>query len=193
MDRPLEIAFHNLQSSESVESEIRRQVERLETRYGNMTSCRVSVEALHQHHQTGNLYEVHISVAVRGKDLAVSQEPHHATARYAHPDVHTTLRDAVKAIDKQLASASRGRHRGGSAAAGAGDGPLAGQVALIEPGSDHGFLIDNNGTQLYFHRDSVTNGRFETMQRGDLVHYVAETTDTGPVAIKVRLTTSGAS
>ena len=193
MDRPLEIAFHNLQSSESVETEIRRQVERLETRYGNMTSCRVSVEALHQQHQTGNLYEVHISVSVRGKDLAVSQEPHHAKERYAHPDVHTTLRDAFKAIEKQLSSASRGRHRGGSGVAGAGDGPLAGQVALIDPGSDHGFLIDNSGTQLYFHRDSVTNGRFETMRRGDLVHYVAETTDTGPVATKVRLTTSGAS
>ena len=193
MDRPLEIAFHNLQSSESVEAEIRRQVERLETRYGNMTSCRVSVEALHQQHQTGNLYEVHISVSVRGKDLAVSQEPHHAKERYAHPDVRTTLRDAFKAIEKQLSSASRGRHRGGSGTAGAGDGPLAGQVALIEPGSDHGFLIDNSGTQLYFHRDSVTNGRFETMQRGDLVHYVAETTDTGPVATKVRLAMAGTS
>ena len=187
MQSPLEIAFHNLQASESVEAEIRRQVDRLETRYGNMTGCRVSVEALHQQHQSGNLYEVHISVSVRGKELAVSQEPHHAKERYAHPDVHTTLRDAFKAIEKQLASASRGRHRGGSATAGAAEALLAGKVALIEPGSDHGFLIDNGGTQLYFHRDSVTNGRFEAMRPGDPVHYTPETTDTGPVAVKVRL------
>ena len=185
MDRPLEIAFHNLQASESVEAEIRRQVERLETRYGNLTGCRVSVEALHQQHQTGNLYEVHVVLSLPGRDLAVSREPHHARERYAHPDVHTTVRDAFKAIEKQL-SGVRGR-RHGAAVAAAADGPLAGQVALIEPGSDHGFLIDNAGTQLYFHRDSVTNGRFEALQPGDPVRYTPETTDTGPVAVKVRL------
>ena len=190
MDRPLEIAFHNLQPSESVEAEIRRQVERLETRHGHLTGCRVSVEALHQQHQTGNLYEVHVTLSLRGKDLAVSREPHHAKERYAHPDVHTTVRDAFKAIGKQLESL-RDRRRG-PAAGGVADGPLAGQVALIEPGSDHGFLTDNTGTQLYFHRDSVTNGRFETMQPGDPVHYVPETTAAGPVAVKVRVAPSGA-
>ncbi len=189
MDRPLEIAFHNLQASESVEAEIRRQVERLEERHGPLTGCRVSVEALHQQHQTGNLYEVHVILSVRGRELAVSREPHHAKERYAHPDVHTTVRDAFKAIEKQL-SGLRERRRG--SAQGAADGPLSGQVALIEPGADHGFLIDNGGTQLYFHRDSVTNGRFETLQAGDVVHYVPETTDTGPVAVKVRLTPTGA-
>lgn len=188
MDRPLEIAFHNLQSSESVEAEIRRQVERLETRYGQLNGCRVSVEALHQQHQTGNLYEVHVTLSVPGRELAVSKEPHHAKERYAHPDVHTTVRDAFKAIEKQLAGLRDRRH--GASLGGAAGGPLAGQVALIEPGADHGFLIDNSGTQLYFHRDSVTNGRFETMQRGDLVHYMPDTTDTGPVAVKVRLATA---
>lgn len=185
MDRPLEIAFHNLQSSESVEAEIRRQVDRLETRYGHLTGCRVSVEALHQQHQTGNLYEVHVTLSVPGRELAVSREPHHARERYAHPDVHTSVRDAFKAAEKQLGG-YKGKQRGQAATTAAG-GVLAGQVALIEPGADHGFLIDNSGTQLYFHRDSVTNGRFETLRRGDSVHYVPETRDTGPVAVKVRL------
>lgn len=186
MDRPLEIAFHNLQSSEAVEAEIRKQVDRLETRYGNLTGCRVSVEALHQQHQTGNLYEVHVTLSVPGRELAVSREPRHAKERYAHPDVYTSMRDAFRAAEKQL-QGFKGRQRGSQSVAGTGSSALAGQVSLIEPGADHGFLIDNRGTQLYFHRDSVTNGRFEALQRGDAVHYVPEDGDSGPVAVKVRL------
>ena len=43
------------------------------------------------------------------------------------------------------------------------------------------------GTQLYFHRDSVTSGRFEELRRGTSVHYVEEDGDAGPVATKVRV------
>lgn len=191
MDRPLEIAFHNLQASESVEAEIRRQVKRLEVRYGHLTGCRVSVEALHQQHQTGNLFEVHVTMSVPGRELAVSREPHHARERHAHPDVYTSLRDAFRAAEKQL-EAYKARQSDHTLAPSPNAGALAGQIALIEPGADHGFLIDNVGTQLYFHRDSVTNGRFETLKRGDAVHYVPEDGSGGPVAIKVRLASSPA-
>ncbi len=105
MDRPLEIAFHNLQASESLEAEIRKQMERLETRYGHLTGGRVSVEALHQQHQTGNLYEVHVTLSRPGQEIAVSHEPHHARERRAHPDVRSAVRDAFRAVEKQLETA----------------------------------------------------------------------------------------
>jgi cold shock CspA family protein len=184
MERPLEIAFHNMSTSESLESEIRAHVEKLERRFGRLIGCRVSVEALHQQHQTGNVYEVHIIMSVPGQDLAVSREPHRAKERYANPDVRTSMRDAFKAAERQL-EAWKGRKRedtsppSGSA--------LGGQVAQIVPEGDHGFILTNTGTQLYFHRDSVTNGRFQDLKRGDLVHYVEEEGDAGPVAAKVRL------
>ena len=118
MDRPLEIAFHNLQASESVEADIRAQVERLETRYGRMIGGRVSVEALHQQHQTGNLYEVHITLSLPGREIAVSHEPHHAHERRAHPDVRSTVRDAFRAVEKQLEAAKEKRREGTAAARG---------------------------------------------------------------------------
>ena len=40
MDRPLEIAFHNMESSESLESMIRAHVERLDKRHGRLIGCR---------------------------------------------------------------------------------------------------------------------------------------------------------
>jgi ribosome-associated translation inhibitor RaiA len=102
MERPLDIAFHNMESSAELEAEIRRHVDKLAKLYDRLTACRVSVEALHQQHRTGNLYEVHVIMSVPGRDLAVSHEPHRARERYAHPDVHATLREAFHAAERQL-------------------------------------------------------------------------------------------
>jgi len=187
MDRPLEIAFHNMPSSPAIEAEIREHVEKLEKRYTHLIGCRVSVEALHQQHQTGNVHEVHIVLSVPGRDLAVSREPQKAKERYANPGVRTSLRDAFKAAERQL-EAFKGKLREDTTKPSAE--AMAGQVTQIEPGQDHGFILTNTGTQLYFHRDSVTDGRFEDLREGDRVHYVEEQGDAGPTATKIRVGSS---
>lgn len=184
MDRPLEIAFHNLDSSPTVEAEIRNRVDKLATRFKHLTGCRVSVEKLHNQHRTGNLFEVHVVLSVPGRDLAVSRQPQKARQNYANPDIHTSIRDAFAAAERQLES-FKGQMRSDTSSPSAS--AVAGQVSLIEPGADHGFLDTPTGTQLYFHRDSVTNGRFEDLKPGDPVHYVEEAGDAGPVATKVRI------
>ena len=103
MDRPLDIAFHNMDTSPELEAEIRQHVDKLAKLYDRLTACRVSVEALHQQHQTGNVYEVHVVMSVPGgHDLAVSHEPHRTRERYAHPDVRASLREAFHAAERQL-------------------------------------------------------------------------------------------
>ena len=184
MDRPLEIAFHNTPPSETAEAEIRRQVDKLAARYNHLTGCRVSVEALHNQHKTGNLYEVHVILSVPGRDLAVSRAPHRAKERYAHPDLQTSIREAFRAAEKQLESYET---RLREDTAGPSGSALAGQVTQLLPDADHGFILTNLGTQLYFHRDSVTNGDFAHLKVGDLVRYVEEEGDAGPVAAKVRV------
>lgn len=183
MDRPLEIAFHNLDSSPWVEAEIRGRVEKLAARYRHLTGCRVSVEKLHNQHRTGNVFEVHILLSVPGRDLAVSREPQKAKTRYANPDLRVSLRDAFAAAERQLES-FKGQLREDTSTPTAS--AVAGRVLLIEPGTDHGYLETPTGSQLYFHRDSVTNARFEDLMQGDIVHYVEEDGDAGPVATKVR-------
>lgn len=150
--------------------------------------CRVAVEKQHNQHRTGNLFEVHITLALPGRELTVSRQPQKAKERHAHPDIHTSIRDAFDAVERQLA-AFKGKIRSDTAAPSAS--ALTGRVALIEPGADHGFVLNNVDSQLYFHRDSVTNGRFEDLKEGDLVYYVEEAGDAGPVASKVRLSTGG--
>jgi ribosome-associated translation inhibitor RaiA len=80
MDTPLEIVFHNMPSSPTLEGDIRKRVGKLDRLYEHLIGCRVSVEQLHRRHQTGNLYDVHIDMRVPGNEIAVSHEP---VSRYA--------------------------------------------------------------------------------------------------------------
>lgn len=104
MERPLDIAFHNTDPSAAVEAEIRQHVDKLAARHPHLIGCRVSVEALHNQHRTGNVFDVHIVLSLPGRDLAVSRAPHHAKDRRAHPDVHASLHEAFRAAERQLAS-----------------------------------------------------------------------------------------
>ncbi|MBV9863291.1 MAG: HPF/RaiA family ribosome-associated protein [Alphaproteobacteria bacterium] len=181
MDTPLEIAFHNTASSPQAESEIRQRVEKLDRLYDHLTGCRVSVELLHRQHQTGNLYEVHIEMHVPGDTLVVSREPHRVAQKYASPDLHTCLRDAFRAAERQLLDYKRRQ----SGEVKPHDDAFAGQIAQLYPREDHGFILTHEGTQLYFHRNSLMDGEFDRLQRGDRVHFVQTVGDTGPIASKV--------
>lgn len=182
MDRPLDIAFHNTEPSAAVEADIRRHVDKLAERHQHLIGCRVSVEALHNQHRTGNIFEVHITLSLPGRDLAVSRAPHHAKERRAHPDIHASLKEAFRAAERQLSSF---KDKPGQDSAAPSGSALTGQVAQVIPGEDHAFILNNLGTQLYFHRDSLTRGEFEALKVGDPVHYVEEQGDAGPVATKV--------
>jgi len=114
----------------------------------------------------------------------VSRQPQKPRERRAHTDIHASIRDAFDAAERQLES-FKGKLRSDTSAP--SGSALTGRVALIEPGADHGFILTSTGSQLYFHRDSVTNGRFEDLDEGDVVHYVEEEGDVGPTAAKIRI------
>jgi cold shock CspA family protein/ribosome-associated translation inhibitor RaiA len=183
MQVPLEIGFHNLPSSEWIEDTIRQHVAKLDKLYPRLVGCRVSVEALHKQHRTGNIYEVHIELRLPGGELVVSREPHRAKEKYADPDLRHSLRDAFAAAERQLLDYKQRQ---------AGEVKVhevlfQGQIAQLYPQAEHGFILTNEGTQLYFHRNSVIDADFARLKRGDAVHYVAADGDTGPIARKVWL------
>lgn len=179
MQTPLEIAFHNLPSTPGVEASIRRRVSKLERIYERLVGCRVSVEALHQQHHTGNVVSVHIEMKVPGGTLAVSREPHRARERTAKPNVQASLRQAFHAAEERLKSFKE-QQRGDTKV----HTPLfEGKVAQLE--KDYGFIQTDAGTQLYFHRQSLMGGSFEALKPGDTVHFEESSGDTGPAAAKV--------
>jgi ribosome-associated translation inhibitor RaiA/cold shock CspA family protein len=181
METPLEITFHNLPSSPAIEADIEKRVAKLEKIYGRFIGCRVSVEQLHNQHRTGNTYEVHIEMRLPGRTLVVSREPHHTRENHARGDVLTSVRDSFKAAEAQLRSFSK-KQQGEVKPHAA---PFQGRVSEIHREQDFGYLTTNEGTLLYFHRNSVMNGDFDKLELGEPIQFVEAMGDTGPTASKV--------
>jgi len=101
-DGSLQIAFHNMKSSPALSADIQKRVAKLEKLYGRLTSCRVSVEALHRNHRTGNVHDVHIEIEAPGKRIVVSHQPHHMSERHRKPTARSSIHDAFKTAEQQL-------------------------------------------------------------------------------------------
>lgn len=189
MQKPIEIAFHNIPSSDAAEAAIRDHVARLERIYGRMTTCRVRVDQ--RNHNTNDTIPpvVRIEISVPGrKDIVVAHEPGHLQHKFQAPDLYNAINEAFRIAEVRLS-----KHKdklcdhGTATMAHEAAHEFRGQVADLPDGEDFGFLMTKEGGLLYFHRNSVLNGDFDSLNRGDAVSYVEAMGDTGPVARKVRV------
>jgi ribosome-associated translation inhibitor RaiA len=101
---PTEITFRNMDHSEFVEKDIREKVAGLDRFSDRIHSCRVVVEASDHSHHKGNLYDVHITLGVPGRDVVVTRAGRKNTA---HEDVYVAVRDAFQAAIRQLEDHAR--------------------------------------------------------------------------------------
>jgi cold shock CspA family protein/ribosome-associated translation inhibitor RaiA len=185
---PLEIAFHNIESSPRAEQEIRARVADLERLYDRLVSCRVRIDQRAKD-RTGTIPPVvHIELGIPGhNDLVVSHEPEHLLRKYQHPDLHKAINEAFRIAERRLLDVKELRDDREKAAAHDVESQSLGQIAEVTPEQDFGFLMTKEGGLLYFHRNSVLSGDFDHLARGDEVHYNEDVGDTGPIATKVRV------
>ena len=99
MQSPLKITIHGVDHSKMLETRIRNKVEKLEQFFEHMTSCHVTVDMPHKHHNQGNNFNVHIAISVPGNEIVVTQE--HSE------DVYVALRDAFDAAKRRLEDFAR--------------------------------------------------------------------------------------
>jgi ribosome-associated translation inhibitor RaiA/cold shock CspA family protein len=188
MEVPLEIAFHNVESSKSAEEEIRARVADLERIYGRLISCRVRVEQCAVN--PGNTIPpvVHIELGLPGrKHFLISHEPEHLLRKYKHPDLHHAIVEAFRLAERQLVEIKEQRNGRNKNSHHDSAHQSLGQVAEVTPEQDFGFLMTKEGGLLYFHRNSLLNGDIDDLKRGDDVYYNEDVGDTGPIATKVRV------
>jgi ribosomal subunit interface protein len=190
MQKPVEIAFRNIESSDAAEAAIRDHVARLEHMFGRMTSCRVRVDQRNQNVNETMPPVVHIDISVPGhNDIVVAHEADHLQRKYQAPDLRNAINEAFRVAERRLGKykdklTDHGIAERGHEAA----NEFRGQIAEITPERDFGFLLTKEGGLLYFHRNSLLSGDFDGLERGDEVSYVEQTGDTGPIASKVRVT-----
>jgi ribosome-associated translation inhibitor RaiA len=103
MDTPLELSFHNMESSAALKAAVSEHVAKLEQFHGHIIGCRVVIEMPHRSRRMGrNIPDVHIVVRVPGKDLVVSREMAHAGEKKSATDAYALLDNAFAVAQGQL-------------------------------------------------------------------------------------------
>jgi len=167
MQEPLRIAFRNLEAPIGVEQEIRKRAAELEEFFDRIIACHVVVEEDRRHHRQGRLYHVRIDLIVPEREIVVRRDP---AEHHAHEDLHVAIRDAFDAVRRQLqdhARALRGDVKTHAA-------PTIGRIVRLFPETDHGFLVTNDGDEVYLHRNAVLGRGFDQLHPGDAVRYVLQ-------------------
>jgi cold shock CspA family protein/ribosome-associated translation inhibitor RaiA len=163
---PIEITFRNMESSPTIEAQLRHRAEALERFFPGIIACRAVVELAHRHHRQGKLVHVRVRVTVPGREIAVDRDP---AEHHAHEDVAVAIRDAFDAARRQLED----HHRHLEGQVKLHEPPTHGRIVRLIAEGDYGFIESATGEEIYMHRDSLVGGRFEDLRVGDEVRYVA--------------------
>lgn len=81
MQAPLELAFRNVEPSDSIMTLVAKKAAHLESFFDGITSCHVYIRAPHRSQLHGNLFEVTIEVRVPGAELVVRKSQNDAAER----------------------------------------------------------------------------------------------------------------
>jgi cold shock CspA family protein/ribosome-associated translation inhibitor RaiA len=180
MQVPLQIVFEHVAHSDAVEAAVRKEAERLERFYDRITSAQVVIGRPQHRRQHGDTYSVRVHLAVPGgKHVDITREPA-ATGR--HEDAYVTIRDAFDAAGRQLQDEVRKL----DGVVKAHEAPPHGVIAALIPERDHGFIAAADGREIYFHRNSVVEGRLEDLAVGQEVRFSEAEGEKGPQATSVR-------
>ena len=173
MKLPLQIFFRGLEPSPAVESVARDKAQKLDQFCGDITSCRVDIEQQDKHKHQGRPFAVRIHVTIPGHELAVD--------RVEHEDVYVALREAFDDMKRRIEDAVRrlqGKTKQHTT-------PLHGEVVRLVDDGAYGFIRAPDGTEYYFARDNLADTRYEQLQIGTRVQFIAEPAAEGLQAKRV--------
>lgn len=140
----------------------------LETYYPRIVSCDVHVDGPGDHHRQG-FFCVRINLAVPSREIVIS--------RRKSATLQEALANAFRAAGRRLEDHAR-RARGDIKRHAP---PRTGRVVRLFPDRGFGFL-ESEGSEVYFHRNSVQPPGFERLRIGTSVRFVEEAGIDGPQA-----------
>ncbi len=181
MQIPLEISFQHVDSDDEIKTYVRERVDYLGQLFDGITSCQVYIAAPQNRQKLGHLYDITIKVRVPGKELVASDRKNDVPQ---HQHLRIALRDSFAIIERDL-KIYKQKMRGEVKVL---DGMLQGKIAEIRHDKDFGQIQATDRRLIYFHRNSVVEGDFDTLKVGDTVELVArhDESEVGPQASTVR-------
>lgn len=181
MQIPLELSFQHVEPDDEAKEYVRQRVDYLGQLFDGITSCSVHIAVPQNRQKQGHLYDITIEVRVPGKELVVSNRKNDAVQ---HQHLQIALRDSFAIIERDL-KIYKQKVRGEVKVL---EGMLQGKIAEIRHEKGFGQILATDHRLIYFHRNSVLDGKFDTMRVGDTVELVARHDDSevGPQASTVR-------
>lgn len=182
MQEPLQIAFHNMESSPALERRVRELFGKLEHSCDDIISARIVLEAPHRQPHKSTL-GISISIGLPGRDIVVKREQ-----RTHEADNHSiwVLNEAFEAAGRQIEEYSRMRRHDVKTH---DTSQRYSRIARLYPERDYGFIETPEGQNVYFHRTVVRGDRYDALEVGREVIYTLadEEGPMGPMASSVQL------
>jgi cold shock CspA family protein len=173
MKLPLEISARDVRINDETEELIREKASKLDRLYDQIIGCRVRVDLPHRSQKTGTVYNVRIDITVPGAELIVKREP----GEDLHAAIVGSFETAQRRV-KEFAEKQRGDVKTHF------EKPTA-KVARIFQEEGYGFLVTPEGREVYFHANSVLNGKFTELSVGTAVTFTEGSGDKGAQASSV--------
>ena len=176
MQRPLEIAFRDLDPSDFIRNLVEERVERLERFHPHIIGCRVVVEAPHRSaegHSPPLGISVEVDIPARPRIVAKEVEEQ----RSMKGDHLVAINRAFEAVERQLEDL-KDKQRG--VVKHHENERQTGSIVRLFPDREYGFIEIAGGPELYFTRNAVLDGGFDQLKVGTMVQ-VTQATAEGPM------------
>jgi ribosome-associated translation inhibitor RaiA len=161
MQIPVIIHWRDVEKTDALEALVRKQAAKLDALFDHIISCRVAIERPQKAGDPGAPYRVRLDLTTPPEhELVVRCEPAHGVLR-------TIINDAFKSMRRQLRDLHerrRGRPRKKHVEA------LA-FVARLFREEGYGFLRTPDGRDVFFDRQSVTEGDWDGLAVGTAVRF----------------------
>ena len=177
MAASVQITFRDIPPSAAIAAHVERRAEKLETFFGRISKCHVVVDEPHRHSRQGKKYQVEIDMHVPGRELVISKNPDDSKE-----DLHAAIDKAFDDAERVLEDYARQLHPDTKTRV----APPRGFVAKIFHDRGYGFIqAEGDEHEVYFHRNSLIDEKFEKVGIGTKVRFAEEDGDKGPQATSV--------
>lgn len=176
----LKIQYLGFRESEAVSAAVRDHVDSLERMTDQLMSCHVVISRPHRRRQQGNTFQVKLRLHMRGSTIVIDKDP---GRNHAHEDVYVTVRDAFLAAKRKVEDFNRIR----SGKIKEHVRPLHAKVLRLLPADDCGFVITEDNREIYFHRNALLNGSYDSLKVGQEVRLHETMGENGPQITSMEL------
>lgn len=185
MQFPPEIAFRGFEPDEWLKDTVRNEIEKLDEYFDRIVGCRVMVELPHQRREEGNPYHVRIELSVPGRNLVVSRSP--KAREREHETQMTALDEAFGAMRRRLEDYARELRGDVKRKQEQAHGRVWQLYPGGTPGERYGFIRTPDGSDVYFHENSLLGSDFDQLEVGVEVRFHEEQGVEGPQASTLRV------